>query len=169
MTSYPHSHFSIAAGIAQSPLDRLCAAIADNDMAAFERLLEHVEDINAENERALLACLEQDNFLMAKKLFLHGSVSTLLLYRLARQENHAHHAFRRAPSGKDTAELKELTRIRSLKNRLEAWKAAFKEEVLPLLTMDKLNTIEKNLQALRHDLDALMTPARSIIKKPAQE
>ncbi len=156
---------STAAFADATPLDRLCDAIAANDMAAFDSLLPQVDDIDARHHRAIFACVTHDRFAMVKKIFICGAARTLALAELEKKSAAAYKKYMSKPSGEDQVELAAYQAAKSLHDRLAAWKASFENDTLSTLPLQKMQELEDKIDALRLELAEALSPQRTIIKK----
>lgn len=149
-----------------SALDQLCAAIKSDDMAAFDVAVEQVSDLDADNNRILRACIEHDRFTMAKKLFLRGAASSVLLEELEGASNRAKQAFMNAPSSNDRQELAAYQAANLDYLRLKQWRTTFDKDILPIITLHTIQDLQKQIADLRREVADVVAPARSVIKKP---
>lgn len=145
-----------------APMDALCAAIKADDMARFDELLPAIDDLDADKGRILRACVEHDRFAMAKKLFLRGVASTLVLGALKQERDYY--------DMDDYEEFDERAHRRYQKaeaahKRLSDWRTAFEKDVMPILSMQKIEDLQAQIAALRQEIAEVIAPARSIIKK----
>ncbi len=147
------------------PVMKLCAAIAANDMAAFDATVDAVEDLDAEKNLILRTCLEHDRFAMAKKLMMRGIASSALLGQLKSASERAHRDYIHAPSSDDRAELKAYQDIQRVYERLDAWKTTFDKDIVPILSLQKIEDLQEQIAALRREIAEVVTPARAVIKK----
>ena len=145
--------------------DQFCRAIAGNNMPLFDALLPQMTNLDAENGRALLACVVDDRFIMAQKLLLRGVDTTAVSEHLQALDRLAAAAYMEKPSGRDIEELGILKKIRAQSARLDNWKSAFEKDFMPRLLIQKLEQIEAKIDALRDDFTAATSPQRVSLKK----
>ena len=146
-------------------VSRLCVAIANNDSKTFDLLLPQIDDLDADNNRILRSCIDHDRFSMAKKLFLRGAASTILLAQLKGSSERAHRLYMDAPSSNDRKELQAYRDIKDVYDRLNTWKTTFEKDIMPILSMQKIEELQGQIAALRQEIADVISPARNVVKK----
>lgn len=146
-----------------SSLDILCAAISSGDMATFDAVLPDIQDLDADNGRALRVCVENDQYLMAKKLMLRGADSYIVKKTLTKTyaDISTPTRFGRTPKTPDLRDA--FMTVTRHEHRLSTWKKEVTEYATTIGTAQKLQELEAKIDVL-HDLIKDLTTAN----KPAR-
>ncbi len=157
----PFPHSATAA-----PMDALCAAIKADDLARFDELLPAINDLDADKGRLLRTCVEHDRFAMAKKLFLRGVASTLVLGALKQEREESRYYYDMDDYDDfDERAHRRYQKAEAAYKRLSDWRTTFEKDVMPILSMQKIEDLQAQIAALRQEIAEVIAPARSIIKK----
>lgn len=149
-----------------SPLQLIGEAIARDDFDAFQKLLPQIKDPDFDNGRLLRLCVEHDRFSMGRKVFEYGAVSAPAMIGLRARYDEAVAAYNKKPSGQDAAERAAMNHASELMSKLEAWKTCFHDEIMPLLSLKKMDDLHAQITALREEIADVISPARNVVKKP---
>lgn len=150
-------------------IDRLCAVIRSGDMVAFTDQLGDIDDLDAQGGQLLLTCVEADQYLMAKKLLLRGADSFIVERKIDKEFIAVSEYARLGRKAKTEADIPRFNQLRVQKNRLAIWKKEVAEYAASVGTLQKIETLEEKIDALRAmmaEMTATRTPS-PIKKAPA--
>lgn len=149
-----------------SPMGLICEAIARDNFDAFAQLLPQIKDPDFDNGRLLRLCVEHNRFSMARKIFEYGGATAPAMVGLRAHFDETVDAYNKKPSGQDAAERAARDRASELMGRLNAWKTCFHDEIMPLLSLKKMDDLHAQIAALREEIAEVISPARNVVKKP---
>ncbi len=153
----------------QTPLDRLCNAIAQDDMGTFERLIAENGDLDldGENGRALRTCSEHDRYLMAKKLMLRGADTFIVAKMIDSDLGSISKSGRFGPIAASEEVRPRFQVLSQQKHRIAVWKKEVADYVAGVGTLQKIESLEAKIDALRAALDDIAaTRLPATLKKP---